>query len=906
MLRGVKNKVVAGGEKVVASGGKVVASGGKVVAGVAGVRKKEKERDPPRRRKSDFLATRAAAAPPDAPRRKTGVLIKYTNPLKGWKPRLFTLEMGLLTYKSVPGSEEEAGGGGGGGGGSGGDDAPRPSFSAGSGNHGGSGNMLSRVRRKLDSDKDKDKERDVRGVIEVQHAVVTADDSDLTRFAIDTGHDLFHVKAQSQQDRDEWLKALFESQRYFAAIVERAALRSPRGTVSAELPARGSAGASADSSAAALADDLKSADISGPRGHVDGVVGSKAAAEPEAESATPAVLRHSDESGSPLEDAVKDVAAGGLGSRSPSCGISSTLNRSPSASSTVCSQMEDDGLTEAAASRRTLVMELRRVVNTLVPGDPSSLNDLYDDVDAASGVRDLATWVLHVLQTDRAMMDRQIAAGIKKAIVRRDADDAFLLAGQSEGYDKEDDEAEFFDANSRPTSLMLSRAGSAAQAPGSDRAHEDYVADGSSIAQDSSSAATEGEDPAFYRVSTARLAATAVKVARKRLPELAAEPPKLNVWGILKDAAGKDLSKISIPVGLNEPISFLQRLAEDIEYSELLDQAAAEPDQHRRLLLVACMIISHYSSTQARTGKPSNPLLGETFSLVMPNKGNGVRFVAEQVSHHPPVSACYAEGSGGSWKYYNTMEVKNKFWGKSLEVFPTGWNHVEIPAFGDHYEFEQVTACVHNIFLGTSKMWLDNYGDMEIVNRATGDRCEIKFQKSGMFSDPSSLGSVVGTVFDADGKVRHKLCGRWPEAVYEDLPKRQKKLLWQVQKRPPLSASNNYNMTGWAIALNSPVTEDEATKLAPTDSRVRPDQRALECGEYDRAGIVKAALEDGQRARRSQMEAAGEEWKPKWFTMTTCSETGRSEYLFNEQYFRAEAEGEWKGCVDLFSCASNL
>eukprot|EP00173_Palmaria_palmata_P003689 Plantae.Rhodophyta-Palmaria_palmata.ctg3947.p1 GENE.Plantae.Rhodophyta-Palmaria_palmata.ctg3947~~Plantae.Rhodophyta-Palmaria_palmata.ctg3947.p1 ORF type:complete len:328 (+),score=41.98 Plantae.Rhodophyta-Palmaria_palmata.ctg3947:23-985(+) len=316
------------------------------------------------------------------------------------------------------------------------------------------------------------------------------------------------------------------------------------------------------------------------------------------------------------------------------------------------------------------------------------------------------------------------------------------------------------------------------------------------------------------------------------------------------------------------------------------------------------MVISHYSSTQDRTGKPFNPLLGETFSLVMPNKGNGVRFVAEQVSHHPPVSACYAEGSGASWKYYNAIEVKNKFWGKSLEVFPTGWNHVEIPGYGDHYEFEQVTACVHNIFLGTSRMWLDNYGDMEIVNRATGDRCEIKFQKSGMFSDPNALGCVVGTVFDASGKVRHKMFGRWPEAVYEDLPRRQKKILWRVQKRPSLSASNNYNMTAWAIALNAEMTEEEATKLAPTDSRRRPDQRALECGQYDRAAALKSALEDGQRARRGKLEASGKQWRPKWFTMTESSESGRSEFLFNERYFSAESVSDWSGCDDLFSCAT--
>lgn len=895
MLRGVKNKVVAGGGKVVAGGSKVVAGGGKVVAGVRRKEKEKGERDTAKRKKSGFLLTGSLSTATDAPR-KSGVLIKYTNPLRGWKPRLFTLEMGLLVYKSVPGSEEDplkAEDSR--------DDALRKSHSVAS--QGGSHKMLSRVRRKLDSEKDK--EKDVRGVIEVQHAVVTADESDLTRFAIDTGHDLFHVKAQSESDRDEWLQALLDSRQYFAAIVERAAHRSDRNLQTVVEEDVIDFNSPQSVAVVAVTGDATRASSDVPPASPRGGCGSKLAAERVQSADAMDRSAGGPEIGAPPLESLS-VKESGLGSRSPSS-YSATLNRSPSVSSTVCTQMEDDGLVEAEASRRTLIMELRRVCRTLVPNEDSSLHALFDDVDAASGVRDLATWALHVLQTDRAIIDRQIATGIKMAILKRDADVAYMLgATESDPGDDDDDEvdeAEFFDAKSRTTSLMLSHSdGAIGEAREGTPVGNDGDAKNLQLGKNDARDGTT--ELGLSRVPTVKLAATARHVARKKLPKLDALPPKLNVWGILKDAAGKDLSRISIPVGLNEPISFLQRLAEDIEYSELLDQAAAEPDQYRRMMLVASMIISHYSSTQDRTGKPFNPLLGETFSLVMPNKGNGVRFVAEQVSHHPPVSACYAEGSGASWKYYNAIEVKNKFWGKSLEVFPTGWNHVEIPGYGDHYEFEQVTACVHNIFLGTSKMWLDNYGDMEIVNRTTGDRCEIKFQKSGMFSDPNDLGYVVGTVFDAAGKVRHKLSGRWPEAVYEDLPKRQKKPLWRVQKRPPLSASNNYNMTAWAIALNPQVTEEEATKLAPTDSRRRPDQRALEYGQYDRAGTLKSALEDGQRARRAKLEATGKRWQPKWFTLTESTESGRSEFLFNGRYFSAEAVGQWSDCADLFSCAS--
>ena len=60
------------------------------------------------------------------------------------------------------------------------------------------------------------------------------------------------------------------------------------------------------------------------------------------------------------------------------------------------------------------------------------------------------------------------------------------------------------------------------------------------------------------------------------------EAPSL--WGILRKNIGKDLSKISMPVTLNEPLGVLQRMCEELEYSELLDAASKFP------ILLACAV----------------------------------------------------------------------------------------------------------------------------------------------------------------------------------------------------------------------------------------------------------------------------------------------------------------------------
>lgn len=110
----------------------------------------------------------------------------------------------------------------------------------------------------------------------------------------------------------------------------------------------------------------------------------------------------------------------------------------------------------------------------------------------------------------------------------------------------------------------------------------------------------------------------------------------VNLWSIMKNCIGKDLSKIPMPVNFNEPISMLQRLTEDYEYSYLLDRAAECTDPCEQLAYVAAFTVSGYSSTINRTGKPFNPLLGETYECDRTDD-LGWRCVAEQVRlvcHH--------------------------------------------------------------------------------------------------------------------------------------------------------------------------------------------------------------------------------------------------------------------------------
>jgi len=61
---------------------------------------------------------------------------------------------------------------------------------------------------------------------------------------------------------------------------------------------------------------------------------------------------------------------------------------------------------------------------------------------------------------------------------------------------------------------------------------------------------------------------------RTKLPAVMFDRSNVSLWTVIKDFVGKDLSKIAVPVYFNEPLSFLQKFSEDLEYYQLLDQAS--------------------------------------------------------------------------------------------------------------------------------------------------------------------------------------------------------------------------------------------------------------------------------------------------------------------------------------------
>uniref|UniRef100_A0A3Q2CIG9 Oxysterol-binding protein n=1 Tax=Cyprinodon variegatus TaxID=28743 RepID=A0A3Q2CIG9_CYPVA len=404
------------------------------------------------------------------------------------------------------------------------------------------------------------------------------------------------------------------------------------------------------------------------------------------------------------------------------------------------------------------------------------------------------------------------------------------------------------------------------------------------------------------------------RTRRSRIPD---KPNySLNLWSIMKNCIGKDLSRIPMPVNFNEPLSMLQRLTEDLEYSELLDRAARCDSSLEQMCLVAAFSVSSYSTTVHRTSKPFNPLLGETYELDRLEE-YGYRSISEQVSHHPPAAAHHVASERG-WTLWQHITIDSKFRGKYISVVPLGNIHLQFHSSGNHYVWSKVTSTVHNIIVG--KLWIDQSGDIDIVNTTTKDTCRLKFSPYSYFSRDVPR-KVTGVVEDAQGTAHYILSGTWDDkmesakivessrgsggsegkqkTVYQTL---QPKLLWKKYPLPD-NAENMHYFSALALTLNEP--EDG---VAPTDSRLRPDQRLMEAGLWDEANIEKQRLEDHQRLERKRREAQAnqaleediEGYQPVWFEKRTNENTGETSYMYRGGYWEAKERQDWNHCPEIF------
>nr|XP_018260745.1 oxysterol-binding protein [Kwoniella dejecticola CBS 10117]OBR82903.1 oxysterol-binding protein [Kwoniella dejecticola CBS 10117] len=547
----------------------------------------------------------------------------------------------------------------------------------------------------------------------------------------------------------------------------------------------------------------------------------------------------------------------------------------------------DRQLTEAAQDnekKRKALKQAKEVLANLA-GSAAGIGEL-PSLPTSPGLPDQRSAVI-----DQTLLNKATAAlpktPTKPSLTPRpsipniqEAHDA-IVAAEGASDDEDEDDDEFFDAIETGTIPNLKLYDSIA--------HPEKERPGTPTALERGSFSLESLEPYLH--------------VRSKLPIDDDKRPSVSLWSILKSSVGKDLTKISFPVSFNECTSMLQRMAEDMEYDACLTVAASEQDSLKRIAFVGAFAMSNYSSTIGRIAKPFNPLLSQSFEYAIPNR---YRYISEQVSHHPPISACYSEAP--TWKYYGEVDAQNKFQGRSFEIRPTGVAHCELiiprswvdekaeypnagSEYGDglvveHYSWKKVTTNVSNFIMGNPL--IDHYGDLVVTNHRTGETCTLTFKPRGWRGKDAF--EIKGNVVDAHGRTEWDIAGRWdtqliarqhgtsaPLEVDTTFNPTQKEylLLWRNSEKPKAP----FNLTPFAVTLND-IPGGLQKYLAPTDCRLRTDQRAFENAEYDRAQELKTLNEEKQRmTRKLRAEGKLPPHQARWFESTTDPDSGERLWL---------------------------
>jgi hypothetical protein len=185
--------------------------------------------------------------------------------------------------------------------------------------------------------------------------------------------------------------------------------------------------------------------------------------------------------------------------------------------------------------------------------------------------------------------------------------------------------------------------------------------------------------------------------------------------------------------------------------------------------------------------------------------------------------------------------------------------------------------------------YLEHIGSVTVTNHNTGDQAVLQFKEAG-WGGPSSRNRVEGKLLEGGegGDVVGELVGKWDESLARRQGRDELHVLWRSHDLPrgpsdifpppcalllvvkltfffpsrPTDAQTYYGFTSFATELNE-ITDDLVDVIPPTDTRLRPDQRALEEGRVDEAEDLKGRLEDAQRRRRQEASAAGDSGSPR-------------------------------------------
>ncbi|XP_028404768.1 oxysterol-binding protein-related protein 9-like [Dendronephthya gigantea] len=337
---------------------------------------------------------------------------------------------------------------------------------------------------------------------------------------------------------------------------------------------------------------------------------------------------------------------------------------------------------------------------------------------------------------------------------------------------------------------------------------------------------------------------------------------------------GMDLTKVVLPTFILERRSLLEMYADFLAHPDLFASIGDFDDPKDRMIQAVKWYLSafHAGRKSSIAKKPYNPILGESFrchyvldennrSKELTKDGpvagiskDDVGFVAEQLSHHPPVSAFYAEHPNKKISCTGHIWTKSKFLGLSIGVEMVGQGCISVIPYDEEYIATFPNAYGRSIL---TVPWMEMGGQTAITCAKSGYNANIHFHCKPFYGGKKHRVTAEITA-PGEKKPFFTVNGEWNGVMYYK----------EATEGQNISSSETPQ-----VFIDTKTMPVFKKRVAPLDKQEEFESRrlwrdvteALKTNDIESATAGKHKLEERQRAEARERKESGEKWQTKLF-----------------------------------------
>lgn len=332
---------------------------------------------------------------------------------------------------------------------------------------------------------------------------------------------------------------------------------------------------------------------------------------------------------------------------------------------------------------------------------------------------------------------------------------------------------------------------------------------------------------------------------------------------------GMDLTKVVLPTFILERRSLLEMYADFFAHPDLFVDIVNYSDPRDRMVAVVRWYLSafHAGRKGSVAKKPYNPILGETFRCfwVLPEceatrteksqkdgpvpwaSDDDVTFLAEQVSHHPPISAFYAENFSKEISFNAHIWTKSKFLGLSVGVENIGQGCVSVLPYDEDYVLTFPNGYGRSIL---TVPWIEIGGKTNITCAKTGYQATVQFHCRPFYGGKKHR--ITCEIMSPDDKKPFvTITGEWNGQMFAKYADREEPELFIDTLTMPTVMKVVKRITKQQENESRRLWKDVTTSLKEDD--------------VETATAFKHKLEERQRAEARERKEKGVSWETKLF-----------------------------------------